>query len=151
MVLSPFISYSVIKYERFKIRCMRCEKYYISIIKNYIIHRLRIFNPKYFEAYKEANSKFCDVIVENLKPGDFVRVHDYQLMLLPQMIREKASDTTIGFILHIPFHSFANLYTHLLNVSHYLLFTPHPLKGAYFTPLQGEGGKRTYSIISVFR
>jgi trehalose 6-phosphate synthase/phosphatase len=65
-----------------------------------------IFNPKYFEAYREANAIFCDAIIKKLKPGDFVWVHDYQLMLLPEMIRKKSPDTTLGFFLHIPFPSF---------------------------------------------
>ncbi len=65
-----------------------------------------VFNPKYFEAYKEANSKFCDEIIKFVKPGDFIWVHDYQLMLLPEMIRAKVPEATIGFFLHIPFPSF---------------------------------------------
>ena len=65
-----------------------------------------VFNTDYFQAYKEANSKFCDEIVKIIKPGDFVWVHDYQLMLLPEKIRKKVPDVTIGFFLHIPFPSF---------------------------------------------
>ncbi|MBK8883288.1 MAG: trehalose-6-phosphate synthase [Bacteroidales bacterium] len=65
-----------------------------------------VFNTNYFQAYKEANLKFCDEIVKIIKPGDFVWVHDYQLMLLPEMIRNKIPDATIGFFLHIPFPSF---------------------------------------------
>lgn len=65
-----------------------------------------VFNYSYFKAYKEANSKFCDEIVKVIKPGDFIWVHDYQLMLLPEMIREKLPGATIGFFLHIPFPSF---------------------------------------------
>jgi trehalose 6-phosphate synthase/phosphatase len=53
-----------------------------------------VFNNHYFQAYKEGNSKFCDEIVKIIKPGDFIWVHDYQLMLLPKMIREKAPDAT---------------------------------------------------------
>jgi len=65
-----------------------------------------VFRTEYFQAYKEANSKFCDEIVKIIKPGDFIWVHDYQLMLLPEMIRKKVPDVTIGFFLHIPFPSF---------------------------------------------
>lgn len=65
-----------------------------------------VFNSHYFQAYNEANSKFCDEIVRIIKPGDFIWVHDYQLMLLPEMIRKKVPDVTIGFFLHIPFPSF---------------------------------------------
>jgi len=65
-----------------------------------------VFNNHYFQAYKEANSKFCDEIVKIIKPGDYIWVHDYQLLLLPEMIRGKVPDATIGFFLHIPFPSF---------------------------------------------
>lgn len=65
-----------------------------------------VFNDDYFRAYKEANSKFCDEIIKKIKPGDFVWVHDYQLLMLPEMIREKVPNVTIGFFLHIPFPSF---------------------------------------------
>jgi len=40
------------------------------------------------------------------KPGDYVWVHDYQLMLLPQLLREKFPELEIGFFLHIPWPSF---------------------------------------------
>lgn len=65
-----------------------------------------VFNDNYFQAYKEANSQFCAEILKIIKPGDFIWVHDYQLMLLPEMIREKVPDARIGFFLHIPFPSF---------------------------------------------
>jgi trehalose 6-phosphate synthase/phosphatase len=59
-----------------------------------------------FEAYETVNAIFCERILSFLKPGDTVWIHDYQLMLLPGMIREKHPDVTIGFFLHIPFPSF---------------------------------------------
>ncbi len=65
-----------------------------------------VFNSDYFKAYEEANIKFCEELVKTIKPGDFVWIHDYQLMLLPEMIRQRVPDATIGFFLHIPFPSF---------------------------------------------
>ena len=65
-----------------------------------------VFNTEYYNAYKVANSIFCDEVVKILRPGDFVWIHDYQLMLLPEMIRNKIPNSTIGFFLHIPFPSF---------------------------------------------
>jgi len=65
-----------------------------------------VFNNDYFKAYEEANLKFCEELVKTIKPGDFIWIHDYQLMLLPEMIRQKMPDATIGFFLHIPFPSF---------------------------------------------
>lgn len=65
-----------------------------------------VYNNETFEAYKEANQLFCNEIVKTIKPGDFVWVHDYQLMLLPEMIRKRVPNVTIGFFLHIPFPSY---------------------------------------------
>lgn len=63
------------------------------------------FDPKAWEAYVEANRTFCKAVVERYQPGDLIWVHDYQLMLLPRMLREKLPDAAIGFFLHIPFPS----------------------------------------------
>ncbi len=64
------------------------------------------FELNYWDTYKAVNQKFADAIIENSDENDTIWVHDYQLMLVPQMVREKRSDTTIGFFLHIPFPSF---------------------------------------------
>jgi trehalose 6-phosphate synthase/phosphatase len=65
-----------------------------------------VFNDKYFHAYEEANRNFCDEIIKIVQPGDFIWIHDYQLMLLPAMIQKELTSATIGFFLHIPFPSF---------------------------------------------
>jgi len=63
------------------------------------------FDAKSWEAYVEANRIFSDRVVERYKPNDLIWIHDYHLMLLPQMLREKLPDAAIGFFLHIPFPS----------------------------------------------
>ena len=60
----------------------------------------------YWTAYERVNEKFCDVVTEIAEPGDVIWVHDYHLMLLPTLIRERMPDATIGFFLHIPFPAF---------------------------------------------
>lgn len=65
-----------------------------------------VIKTEYFQAYKEANFIFCEEIVKIIQPGDFVWIHDYQLMMLPEMIRKIFPEVTIGFFLHIPFPSF---------------------------------------------
>lgn len=56
-----------------------------------------------WEAYERVNERFAEAIAEHHRPGDVVWVHDYQLMLVPQMLRRRVPDARIGFFLHIPF------------------------------------------------
>ncbi|HEX8459443.1 MAG TPA: bifunctional alpha,alpha-trehalose-phosphate synthase (UDP-forming)/trehalose-phosphatase [Pyrinomonadaceae bacterium] len=65
------------------------------------------FKPEHWQAYRDANQRFRDVVLEHLRPDDIVWVHDYQLMLLPQLLREAVPAARIGFFLHIPFPSSA--------------------------------------------
>jgi len=58
-----------------------------------------------WDAYREANEMFADVVATNHQAGDMVWVHDYQLMLLPALLRARIPDARIGFFLHIPFPS----------------------------------------------
>ncbi|HSD19765.1 MAG TPA: bifunctional alpha,alpha-trehalose-phosphate synthase (UDP-forming)/trehalose-phosphatase [Anaeromyxobacter sp.] len=58
-----------------------------------------------FESYDAVNVRFADAVAERYEPGDLVWVHDYQLMLVPQLLRERVPDARIGFFLHIPFPS----------------------------------------------
>ncbi len=64
------------------------------------------FEDAYFQAYEQANQLFFEKLEEIIQPGDIIWVQDYQLMLLPQMIREKFPDNKIGFFFHIPFPSY---------------------------------------------
>ncbi len=59
-----------------------------------------------WNTYKSVNQKFADAILEKAGDDDTIWVHDYQLMLVPQMVREKRPNISIGFFLHIPFPSF---------------------------------------------
>jgi trehalose 6-phosphate synthase/phosphatase len=56
--------------------------------------------------YRRVNEKFCDALLELARPGDEIWVQDYQLLLLPRLLREKLPNASIGFFLHIPFPSF---------------------------------------------
>lgn len=64
------------------------------------------YRPNYFEAYMEANRIIADAVLPIVKAGDIVWIHDYQLLPLSSMIREKQPDAKIGFFLHIPFPSY---------------------------------------------
>ena len=65
-----------------------------------------IYEPKLWEAYKRVNRKFADALMEKADPDDTLWVHDYQLMLVPGMIREEYPEVSVGFFLHIPFPSY---------------------------------------------
>jgi trehalose 6-phosphate synthase/phosphatase len=56
-------------------------------------------------AYCEVNRAFADAVVQHAREGDVIWVHDYQLMLLPAMLRARLPRARIGFFLHIPFPS----------------------------------------------
>ncbi|MDP2180992.1 MAG: bifunctional alpha,alpha-trehalose-phosphate synthase (UDP-forming)/trehalose-phosphatase [Actinomycetota bacterium] len=64
------------------------------------------FDPRMWQAYERVNRKFRDAVLEITKPGDIIWVQDYQLMLLPKMLRDELPEATIGFFMHIPFPSF---------------------------------------------
>jgi trehalose 6-phosphate synthase/phosphatase len=62
--------------------------------------------------YRAVNERYADAVTERLRPGDRVWVHDYQLLLVPRLVRERCPDARIGFFLHTPFPdpaSFATL------------------------------------------
>ena len=54
-------------------------------------------------SYREVNARFADAAAEVAEPGATVWVQDYQLQLVPAMLRERRPDLRIGFFLHIPF------------------------------------------------
>lgn len=64
------------------------------------------YDEKNWKTYKEVNKKFYRVASPFIKDGSLVWVHDYQLMLLPSLIKGGHSETKVGFFLHIPFPSF---------------------------------------------
>ncbi|CAM9115789.1 unnamed protein product [Choristocarpus tenellus] len=61
--------------------------------------------PAQYEAYAHANKLFLEAIAGMYEEGDIVLVHDYDLMLLPALLRKRFPDVTCGFFLHCPFPS----------------------------------------------
>lgn len=58
-----------------------------------------------WNTFVEVNRLFAEKVAASAAPGDLVWVHDYQLSLMPAMLRRLRPDVTIGFFLHIPFPS----------------------------------------------
>jgi len=61
------------------------------------------FHREFWDAYVSVNRRFAEKAAELASEGATVWVHDYQLQLVPQMLRELRPDVKIGFYLHIPF------------------------------------------------
>jgi trehalose 6-phosphate synthase/phosphatase len=64
------------------------------------------FDQNYWDFYKSVNDKFKEVTIAHTREGDTIWVHDYQLLLLPCMVRKAQPHVTIGFFQHIPFPSY---------------------------------------------
>lgn len=62
-----------------------------------------IYHRQWWDRYVEVNRRFADATASTAAPGATVWVQDYQLQLVPKMLRMLRPDLTIGFFLHIPF------------------------------------------------
>jgi trehalose 6-phosphate synthase/phosphatase len=60
-------------------------------------------HPQGWDVYEAINTRFADAVAAVWRPGDIVWIHDYHLLRLPALVRERIPDATIGFFLHIPF------------------------------------------------
>jgi trehalose 6-phosphate synthase len=65
------------------------------------------FERAWWQSYQQVNRVFTDATVRALtdRPGALAWVHDYQLMLVPQLVRERCPGQPLGFFLHVPWPS----------------------------------------------
>ncbi|WP_305037557.1 trehalose-6-phosphate synthase [Geodermatophilus sp. TF02-6] len=70
------------------------------------------YHRTWWDTYVQVNRRFADRAAEVAAEGAIVWVHDYQLQLVPALLRQHRPDLTIGFFLHIPFPPF-ELFTQL--------------------------------------
>jgi trehalose 6-phosphate synthase len=61
------------------------------------------YDTQQWEAYRDVNDRFAATLADIAAPDSIVWIHDYQLQLVPAMLRTRRPDVTIGFFLHIPF------------------------------------------------
>jgi alpha,alpha-trehalose-phosphate synthase [UDP-forming] len=61
------------------------------------------FHRPWWDAYVRVNRRYAEEVAGQAAPGATVWVHDYQLQLVPGMLREMRSDVRIGHFTHIPF------------------------------------------------
>src|SRR5580693_5090602 len=62
-----------------------------------------IYHREWWDRYVDVNRRFAEAASRAAARGGTVWVQDYQLQLVPKMLRELRPDLTIGFFLHIPF------------------------------------------------
>jgi len=71
-----------------------------------------LHDERWWKAYKAVNKAFADAVLGAVQHDSVIWVHDYQLMLLPELLKAELPYNHIGFFLHIPFptaKSFAKL------------------------------------------
>ncbi len=61
------------------------------------------FHRHWYDGYRKVNQRFAVAAAEQAAKGAVVWVHDYQLQMVPGMLRQLRPDLKIGFFLHIPF------------------------------------------------
>jgi trehalose 6-phosphate synthase/phosphatase len=61
------------------------------------------FSEEHWRTYADVNQKIAQTVIAEYREGDFIWIHDYHLMLVPNLIRRELPDARIGFFLHIPF------------------------------------------------
>jgi trehalose 6-phosphate synthase/phosphatase len=70
---------------------------------HYLLDKVRLDGHDDWLAYRQVNERFADAVAAQWRPGDVVWVHDYQLALVPALVRRRCPQARIGFFLHVPF------------------------------------------------
>lgn len=98
------------------------------------------YEERWWETYLEVNRRFAECILENTDEEAIIWVHDYQLMVLPRLLRRARPRQRIGFFLHTPFPS-------------YEIFRCHPKRVELVEGLLGADlvGFHTYGYLRHFR
>jgi trehalose 6-phosphate synthase/phosphatase len=72
-----------------------------------LCHNLRVpssnYHERWWRAYRNVNKMFADVVTSMSRVNSTIWVHDYQLLLVPSMLRSERSGGHIGLFMHIPF------------------------------------------------
>jgi trehalose 6-phosphate synthase/phosphatase len=71
---------------------------------HYLLNQMPL-HVRDWDSYLEVNQRFAEVVAQHYQAGDLIWVHDYQLLLVPELLRRQLPDARIGFFLHIPFPS----------------------------------------------
>ncbi len=106
---------------------------------HYMPNYLR-YESGWWEEYRKVNQRFADKVLAVAKEGDLVWVHDYQLLLLPAMLKAARPELRVGFFLHTPFPS-------------YEMFRCHPRRRELIEGMLGADllGFHTFGYLRHFR
>jgi trehalose 6-phosphate synthase/phosphatase len=98
------------------------------------------YEPHWWDAYRAVNERFAQQVLANAQGDELVWVHDYQLMLVPALLREAMPSLRVGFFLHTPFPS-------------YEIFRYHPKRTELMAGLLGADliGFHTFGYMRHFR
>ena len=101
------------------------------------------FHRDWWERYVDVNQRFAERAAEVAAPGATVWIHDYQLQLVPAMLRRLRGDVRIGFFLHIPFPP-----SELFNRLPWRTQIIKGLLGADLIGFQLQGGARNFTRLA---
>ena len=62
-------------------------------------------HDEWWHGYQQVNKMYADLISKEATKNSRIWVHDYQLLLVPQLLQKAHPTASIGFFLHIPFPS----------------------------------------------
>ncbi|KPK74305.1 MAG: hypothetical protein AMJ79_14515 [Phycisphaerae bacterium SM23_30] len=98
------------------------------------------YDEEWFEIYRTVNQYFAEAVADQAQEEDIIWIHDYHLMLLPSLLRQKNRHFTIGYFLHTPFPS-------------YEVFRCHPNREELLRGLLGADliGFHTFGYLRHFR
>ena len=98
------------------------------------------YEAPWWDHYQNVNRRFAEKVLSIARAGDLVWVHDYQLMLMPAMLKEADPSLRVGFFLHTPFPSFE-------------VFRYHPKREELVAGLLGadQVGFHTFGYLRHFR
>jgi len=88
------------------------EKFYLGFCNSSIwplfhsLPNLATYSDDNYKEYAKVNMRFRDEVLSVARQDDLIWIHDYHLMLLPNLLRDSLPDVSIGFFLHIPFPPF---------------------------------------------
>ncbi|MFZ5443872.1 MAG: bifunctional alpha,alpha-trehalose-phosphate synthase (UDP-forming)/trehalose-phosphatase [Myxococcota bacterium] len=72
-------------------------------LSHYLLDKVRLDAHEEWRTFEAVNERFADAVARAWQPGDLVWIHDYQLALVPALVRRRCPQARIGFFLHVPF------------------------------------------------